>query len=159
MQRFILRVLSALVLTGLASPCWALCEGRTVAQEFREADLVIRARLVSQIDAWDDDPSPSFKAQWGDPSTEYTAYGLRLVEVFKGKPQGRVRVFEEHNSGAFYLDIDKDYLLFLKRLPKPASISRQARGAYYVPYTCGQSMPMAEVKPQALAELRELSGR
>ena len=52
-----------------ATEARALCSGGTVAHEYRDASIVVRARLVSQMDAWDDSPSPSFKKQWGDGST------------------------------------------------------------------------------------------
>lgn len=149
-------VAALLLLAG--SPARAVCGGESMDREFREADVIVRARLVSEVNAWDDAPSAAFRARWGDGS-RVVLYGLRVREVFKGAPGPRIAFFEERNSGAFYLDMDKDYLLFLYFIrPYPGRPSA-ARGAMRMKYACGQSKLWEEVKPRDLARLRALSAR
>jgi hypothetical protein len=88
-----------------------------------------------------------------------TLYGLKVLQVFKGVPAQRVNVFMPHDSGAFYIDIDKDYLLFLNRLPRDNSGPAAALGAFTVEYACGQSKPWSDVPPEALKQLHQISHR
>lgn len=140
-----------------ASPAAALCSGASVEREFGEADLVIRARLVSETNSWSDDPSPRYRAHWGEASA--VLYGLRVSETFKGSAPARINLFQERNSGAFYLDPDRDYLLFLNRIPAWPGRPLVAAGAYYVRYACGQSKRWDEVRPADLRVVRSLSTR
>ncbi|HEY0112821.1 MAG TPA: hypothetical protein VGB59_06670 [Allosphingosinicella sp.] len=142
----------------IAPPAHALCSGETLQDEFREADLVVRAKLVSEINAADDAPSAAFRAQWGN-GAPVVLYGLRVLDVFKGRPGPRINFFEERNSGAFYLDMDGDYLLFLHYIRPYPGRPRAARGAMYVRYACGQSKSWHDVKSRELATLRRLSMR
>ena len=153
------RMLNLALAVGLAgaSPAAALCSGDTVAREYRDADLVVRARLVSELRTWDDSPSAAYRAQWG-PGGVVTLYGLKVLETFKGRPGPRVALFMEHNSGAFYVDADKDYLLFLRYLRPYPGRPAAARGATYVKYACGQSKPWSRVRAGDLAQLRRLAG-
>jgi hypothetical protein len=144
------------LLSLAAAPAHALCSGATVQQEFREADVVVRARLVSELNAWNDEPSASYRARWGD-SGSVVLYGLRVAEVFKGAPASRISLFEERNSGAFYLDADKDYLLFLNYIRPYPGRPTAAPGAVDVRYACGQSKPWNEVRPGDLATLRRIA--
>ena len=141
----------------LASGANALCSSAPVAQEYREADLVVRARLSSELNTWNDEPSSEYKVQWGggDP---VVLYGLHVETAYKGLPLGHIDFFEERNSGAFYLDPDKDYLLFLNRVGPDDSRPHAAQGSYYVRYACGQSKLWAQVNPDDLAVVRRLSG-
>ena len=127
-------------------------------QEFREADVVIRATLVSELNVWDDEPSASFRAQWGDGGI-VVLYRLKVLEIFKGKPGSRIRFFEERNSGAFYLDADKEYLLFLNYIRPSNGRPAAAEGAVEVRYACGQSKPWREVQPATLKALRSLRAK
>jgi hypothetical protein len=142
-------------LTSFSVPATALCSGGTVAEEFARATVVVRARLVSELRTSDDEPSEAYRRQWGDEGTVVTLYGLRVADIFKGQPKPRISIFMEHSSGAFYVDHDKDYLLFLE--PSVAS-PEAANGTFTVRYSCGQSKPWSEVAPQDLAELHKLSG-
>lgn len=140
-----------------ADPAGAICSGASLEQEFREADVVVRARLVSELNVWDDEPSAAFRAQWGNFSP-VVLYRLAVAETFKGRPGPRIRFFEERNSGAFYLDPDRDYLLFLTyNRPEPGRPAA-ARGAMYVRHACGQSKEWSEVPAEARARLRALAG-
>ena len=149
-----------LVFVGLfslaASPSRAVCTGATVEQEFRDADVVVRARLVSEINAWADEPSAAFRARWGE-GGPVVLYGLRVLEVFKGAPGPRISFFEERDSGAFYLDMDKVYLLFLNYVRPYPGRPAAARGAMHVRYACGQSKLWNAVRPRDLARLRGIS--
>lgn len=139
-----------------ASPAQAVCSGETLQQEFRQADVVVRARMVSEVNTWNDEPSTSFRARWGD-GGPVVLYNLRALEIFKGAPGSRISFFQERNSGAFYLDPDKDYLLFLNYIPPYAGRPTAARGAMHVRYACGQSKLWSEVQMRDLVALRRLS--
>ncbi|HEY5722646.1 MAG TPA: hypothetical protein VIT45_10020 [Allosphingosinicella sp.] len=153
------RLVACIVLYLIAeSPAQAVCSGASTQQEYREADIVVRARLVSEIDAWSDEPDAAFNAQWGN-GAPVLLYGLQVLEVFKGAPGPRIRFFEERNSGAFYLDADKDYLLFLTYIRPHPGRAAGARGAMYVRYACGQSKIWTQVGAPELATLRGLSAR
>ncbi|HEX4736335.1 MAG TPA: hypothetical protein VH331_02115 [Allosphingosinicella sp.] len=141
----------------VTTPADALCSGETVQREFAEADLVIRARLASQISAWDDYPSRSFQRKWGPPSSAASLYGWRVLDVFKGRPGRRVNLFQYHDSGEFPVEIDKDYLLFLLYIPPRRDRPTAARGATYVRYACGQSKRWDEVRPEVLVQVRRLA--
>jgi len=138
-----------------AAPASALCSGAPLQQEFREADVVVRATLVGELNVWDDEPSKSFQAQWGN-GAPIVLYRLKVVETFKGKPGSRIRFFEERNSGAFYLDVDKEYLLFLNRVRPYRGRPSAAAGAMEVRYACGQSKPWKEVPVTTRRKLRSL---
>lgn len=153
------RLISCIFLVLVAaSPAQAVCSGETVQQEFREADVVVRVRMVSEINAWNDEPSAAYRARWGG-GGPVVLNGLRVLEIFKGRPGPRIRFFQERNSGAFYLDMDKDYLLFLNYIRPYPGRPTAARGAMRVKYACGQSKLWNEVQARDLATLRRLSGR
>ncbi len=158
MQRKSLAAAAIAVALISISGAHALCSGGTVAQEYRDASIVVRARLVSQIDAWDDEPSLSFKSRWGDGDL-VSLYGLKVLQVFKGAPERRVNVFMPHDSGAFYIDPDKDYLLFLNRIHPEKGTPAAAARAFTVDYACGQSKPWAEVDRTAMQQLRQMPNR
>ena len=152
-------IAGALLLAAIIpSPAQALCSGATAAQELRETDLVVRVRLVSEVNAWTDEPSAAYRARWGT-GAPVVVYVLRVEEVFNGAPGPRIRLFQERNSGAFYLDADKDYLLFLNYHRPYAARPTEARGATYVSHACGQSRPWAEVQPADLTALQAPSSR
>ncbi len=149
-------IVAAILTVTVSTPATALCSGASVQQEYREADLVIRAHLVSQFDTWNDEPDARYMKRWGGNSV-VTKYGLRPSEIFKGRPGKTVFFFEEHDSGAFYLDVDKDYLLFLNFYKPSRSRADAARGSVYVRYACGQSKPWHEVKTADLSMLRRIA--
>ena len=147
-----------LLLALPVSPAFALCSGAGAVQEFREADVVVRANLVSEETAWDDEPDTEFRTRWGG-GGPVVLYRLRIVEIFKGAPGPRIRFFQERNSGAFYLEPEKDYLLYLNYIPPSRGRPAAARGAMYVRYSCGGSKAWSEISPVDLAVLRRLSAR
>lgn len=151
--------LAALALLLLwTAPVRALCSGSSVDREFRDADIVVRARVVAEARVWDDEPSPAYRARWGDYSP-VMLHRLRVLQVFKGRPGPTINLFQEVTSGRFDLDPAGDYLLFLTyHRPFPGRGSA-ARGAMYVPNTCGQSKLWSTVAPAALDRLRFLSRR
>jgi hypothetical protein len=158
MSRTLILFAALALATSPAAPVLALCGGGTVAQEFREASVVVRARLVAETSAWDDEPSREFTARWGDEGL-VSLYRLKVLQAFKGAPPPRVNIYMPHDSAAFYIDPDKDYLLFLNAIPPFRGRPGAAAGAYTVKYACGQSKPWAQVTPSALDQLRRISGR
>jgi hypothetical protein len=146
------------IVVAFSTPSYALCSGASVSEEFRDADVVVRARLVSGTEAWSDEPSKDYIARWGNMNPA-VLYELKVDKIFKGAPENIVSILEERNSGAFYLDVDKDYLLFLKRLPPNEQGPTAARDAYFVEYACGQSMQWDAVQKVVLSELEKISGK
>ena len=132
---------------------YAVCSGGTLQQEFRQADVVVRARLRSEINAHDDAPSATFRRRWGNGSP-VVLYGLNVVEVFKGRPGPRIAFFQERNSGAFYIDLDKDYLLIMSYIRPYPGRPTAARGALHIRYAGGQSRPWAEINRTTVNALR-----
>jgi hypothetical protein len=145
-----------LLLLLLPTPAFALCSTAELEQDFREADVIVRARSVAETRVADDELSPSFRARWGDYSP-VVLYRLRVVEVFKGRPGPTINFFQQVDSGRFDVDLGKEYLIFLRYYrPYPGSGSI-IRGAMYVKHTCGQTQAWAEVSRGELAAVRELS--
>lgn len=151
-------LLFAGLLLGCAVPASAICSGGTLQHEFREAEVIVRARLISEVNAWDDAPSAAYRAQWGN-GGPVVLYGLKVIEVFKGQPGQRIAFFEERNSGAFYLDANGDYLLFLNYIRPYPGRPAAARGAMDVRYTCGQSKLWSDLQTRDLNALRRLGGK
>jgi hypothetical protein len=153
--------LIAAVLSLTAAPAaQALCLYRgamdartTLQQEFADAPVVVRARVISAVS--------------GGPTAEtdpWTVYELEVVSTFKGDPPMRVSVFTERNSGGFYMDlggdgpdVGQDYLLFLQPLDSARDGPAVARGALGVNYSCGQSRPWREVDTATQEALRALA--
>jgi len=149
---------AAIIALLFASPAAALCSGESLAREYREADLVIRARLVAETNVHDDAPSPGWRRQWGDYSP-VVLYRLTVGQVFKGRPGPHVALFQERSSGRFEIGWDEDYLLFLHYIRPHPGRPAAARGATYVRYACGQSKRWREVAPAVRMRLGRLAER
>jgi hypothetical protein len=137
----------------LASPASALCMYNgilyyetTLQEEFVDAPIVVRAKVVSEHNDNPDDPK--LKHDWG------TYYRLQVEEVFKGKPRPILTDFTERNSGAFYMDAGKDYLLFLVPAPKEEHLPP---GMVMANYSCGQSREWKGVSARERLQLHNLS--
>jgi len=141
-----------------ATPAGALCSGASVEQEYREADLVVRALVVAEMRVTDDELSAQFRARWGDYSP-MLVNRLRVRDVFKGRPGPSIKFFQEVTSGRFDVDLGSEYLLFFNyHRPRPGR-GAEARGAVYVRYACGQSKLWSEVEPGVLSWLRAWARR
>ena len=81
-------------------------------------------------------------------------YQLEVSEIFKGYPKPRVDIYMPHDSGAFYVAPDKDYLLFLNRIAPYRGRPTVAVGAFTVKYACGQSKLWVDVGQSTLRALR-----
>ena len=114
----------------------------TLAQEFRDSSVVVRGRVVSARAV--DIPDP--EQDWG------TRYRIRVERVFKGHPPSRLTDFTERDSGGFYLDRGKDYLLFLNPVAG-GEWARYEPGVLMVNYSCGQSRPWRAVSTNARRQL------
>ena len=147
---------TVLLILSSGTPALAVCSGASVQREYREADLVLKARLVGQTDTWTDTPDVAYSRRWGSGAL-VTRYDLVPLQMFKGATGNRIRLFEGHDSGAFYLDPNRDYLLFLSYYPRSRRLPTEARGAVYVRYACRQSKAWNEVRARDMAEVRRLS--
>lgn len=152
-------LIAALLSMTAAPAAQALCiyQGElyartTLQQEFADAPVVVKARLVS--------------AASGGPTDDigpWTVYRLEVFSTFKGDPPREITVFTERNSGGFYMDrggegpdVGQDYLLFLQPLDAARAAPAAARGAMVVNYSCGQSGRWQDVDPAARTALRLL---
>ena len=140
-----------------ASPAMAVCSGASLDQEYREADVVVRVRVVAETRVADDEPSAAYRARYGEYSP-VVLNRLRVLQLFKGAPGPTIAMFQEVASGRFDVDLGHEYLLFLhyhRPFPRPSA----ARGAMYVKYACGHSRPWNRVERQEIGRLRLLSQR
>lgn len=148
----------ALTLAAVPSSVDALCVYKgapyarpALGQEFRDSLWVVRARLLSATDHFDEGDAP------------WTEYQLEVLESYKGGPPRRLRFFTFRDSGGFYLDrgpapdLGGEYLLFLNPTPDGPEIPGAARGAVSVNYSCGLSGPWEAVPHDIRAELRRLA--
>jgi len=71
-----------------------------------------------------------------------TEYELKVHEVLRGKPGREVRLFSEHTSGAYPMDVGSTYLAFIRRRD----------GVSFIDY-CGNSGKVA-VSQDLIRELR-----
>lgn len=129
----------------------ALYAQTTVAQEFRDARWVVRAKVLSS-------------RNWVGRNERGTTYTMRLVRSFKGRIPAQFTVSTERNSGGFYLDnsqgrpdVAGDYLLFLKPNPHPVSYPQSARRSAWINYSCGQSTTWQKVTANQIRELVTLA--
>lgn len=139
-------------------PAIALCSTASLEEDYREADVVVRARVVAETRVADDESTPAFRARWGDYSP-VTLHRMRVLQVFKGKPGPNINLFEEVSSGRYGVDLGEEYLLFFTYYRPFPGRGTAARGAMYVKHTCGQTKPWKEVQPAELARLRLLLRR
>ena len=158
----LLRVLICIgVVAAFAAPAHALCiyhgvdnAKTSIEQEFRDAQWVVRAHVVSA------------EYHWSDEDGSWTLYRLKIVQSFKGNLPQRFTFFTERNSGGFYMDgeggvpdLDGDYLLFLTPRPSPRTDPPAAKGALWINYNCGQSKAWSNVTQTQAARLRALAVR
>jgi hypothetical protein len=119
----------------------------TLAQEFRDARLVIRGRVVSDRRLPGDDSKDT---------DDVGQSGITPIQVFKGKAPPQINYYTYYNSGGFYLDEGKEYLLFLN----PVAAGRYGEGlpaGVEINYSCGQSKAWSEVSSPDFAKLKTLS--
>jgi hypothetical protein len=157
-MRIAVRALAAGFLLLNAAAAGALCSGTGVDREYREADVVVRARVVAETRAADDEPSAAWRARWGDYSP-VMLHRLRVLETFKGRPGPAINLFQEVTSARFDVDMGSEYLLFLNYDRPSATRGSAARGAMHIRYACGQSKLWSGVQPRDFARVRTLSRR
>ena len=162
MTRFAPWLIAATLSLTVAPAAQAVCIYRgelyartTVQQEFADAPLVVRARLLSAVSGGPTDDL--------DP---WTVYRLEVFSTFKGDPPREISVFTERNSGGFYMDrggegpdIGQEYLLFLQPRDSARPTPAAGRGAMVVNYSCGRSGRWQDVDRAARSELRLLVSR
>ena len=151
-MRIFLSVLSCFI----SSPAVALCSTATLDDDYQQSDVVIRAIVTAETWVANDEPDEEFVAQWGEYSP-VTLHRLRIIEVFKGRPEPSVQLFQEVTSGRFAADLGEEYLIFLSYQPESTDQPMAARGALYVRNACGQSGLWDSVQTSELSRLRTLS--
>ena len=116
----------------------------TLAEEFKDAAFVVKAKVLSARD---------YRA---DGQENWTSYRVEVEHIYKGYPAKRLKFFTYRDSGGFYMDrpwvrlpaghdIGASYLLFLNPIQPRADYPRAAIGAVFVNYSCGRSGPWAGV--------------
>jgi hypothetical protein len=151
--------IAALVALMAAVPASAFCEYRgqlyartTIQQEYGDARWVVRARLLSVTDFFEDRYFPG------------TLYRLQVLETFKGNPPRNISLYTHRSSGGFYIygrpdePIGAEWLLFLNPGRWAAAENPPAaRGATSVNYSCGQSRLWSAVQNSDRELLRRVS--
>jgi hypothetical protein len=144
---------AAVDFSGFGNACQAVCiyDGKlyaktTIEQEFKDASLVIRAKVVSSrvISIADHEEDTG------------VLYQVKIDQLIKGRASGSIAYYSRRDSGGFYLDADVEYLLFLQ----PISVTEWAHdrpGAMVVNYSCGQSRPWSQVSRPDRDRLRLLT--
>ena len=147
------------ILVGFSSwPALALCSTASLDDDYRQADVVVRAIVIAETVAADDEPSVGYVRRWGNFSP-VSLHRLRVVEVFKGRPGPSINVFQEVNSARFPFDLDDDLLVYLSYHQPSPSRPTAANGAMYVRYTCGQSQDWDSATAAEIGRLRALRAR
>jgi hypothetical protein len=126
----------------------------TLAQEFRDAKWVVRARAISG------------DYHWANAGDLWTLYHLTIIRSYKGRAPVHLALFTWRDSGGFYLDgkeaapdFDHDYLLFLTPAIRRRGDPLAMRGAMWVNYECGQSRPWSRVSRADAVRLQAMSRR
>jgi hypothetical protein len=130
-------------LLGFLPNAYALCAYGDVLdattsldREFRDATLVVKGDVLS---------SQEITMPDGEDDVDYgVLYKIRIDHVFKGKAREALAYFSHRDSGGFYLQVGREYLLFLNPLSE-SDWAKSASGAMVVNYNCGQSRQWAEV--------------
>jgi hypothetical protein len=122
---------TAVLNTGTAL---AFCdEHPDLPAELKKSDPVITAVVESQRSVSSpDDPQ----------GVEETIYTVRVLHVFKGRPDGLLEISSENTSSRFPMEVGKEYLLFVRW---------SWEGEFYVD-SCGNSGLLKDSK----AEIEEL---
>ena len=139
----------------VTSPVYALCTTAATDQDYRQADIVVRALVTAETTATDDEPNAEFKNSWGEYSPARLSK-LRVLEIFKGKPGQSVKLFQTLGSGRFDAQQGKEYLFFISDYPITHTTPSVARGATFVRRACGQSKLWKAVSSTELTVLEAL---
>jgi hypothetical protein len=135
-----LRLVASMLLAGFgaASEAQNVClfNDYSVAAEFARSDAVIVAKAVSRYVVKD----PKDEDEYGG-----TLYSVVIMESLRGSLHGRITVYSENSSGRFPLEMDQEYLMFLR-----------ADGAHLVGDNCGNSGLLVR-RQAALVEARRLA--
>ena len=139
--------------TCFGNACQAVCiyDGKlysktTIEQEFKDASLVIRAKVVS-----------SLIINIGDHEKDTGLVDrIKIHRLIKGRVSETITYYSRRDSGGFYLDPGVEYLLFLQPI-SATEWSHDKPGAMVVNYSCGQSRPWIEVSGPERDRLRLLA--
>jgi hypothetical protein len=126
-------VVAAIVLAGSPTLARAYCVGAdktlpnfdpayySVSHEFERSRYVIEGRVLREVWIGDDgNPrplKPPFQAghsrPWGFDPYMGAYYDVQVVSAFKWKPPLVVRIFSENLTARFWLDLGREYLVFV----------------------------------------------
>lgn len=132
----------------------------TIRSEFSESKLVVRVRVQSAHNYWNQ------KILSDSDDQSWTLYKLKTLKSFKGTPPHYLMFFTWRDSGGFYMDrfchTHKpcgDYLLFLNPISSDSTLPKTSRGAYFVNYSCGQSKKWEAVTKDDVKELETIKAQ
>ncbi len=148
------QLLLALAAALFAAPgAHALCvyEGvlyyqTTLQEEFVDSIHVVHATGFSERDQNISDTSDE------DPLVHYT---LKVEHAYKGNAEEKITVYTHRNSGAYYFEKGRDYLVFLERTA--SADGHLPQGGLTVNYSCGHTKLWAKVTDKERACLVGLS--
>jgi len=131
-------LVTVILLLFFSAPAQALCiyHGNRYAKtsfedEFKDSDVVIKANVLMSHDI-------------GHDEDRAVIYQLKVLRRYKGKSTITPVYYSRRDSGAFYLDTGKTYLLFLDHI-EGTEWAKDAPGALVVNYNCGQSREWSKV--------------
>lgn len=146
----------AIGLILVCQPAHAVCSTASLEQDYAEADVVVRARVVAETVVVDDEPTPAVTARWGT-YFPMSLHRVRVIEIFKGRPGPTINLLEEVSSGRYGVTLGNEYLLFFTYHRPSEDRGSVARGAMYVRHTCEQTRHWNEVSSTYRARLRSLA--
>jgi hypothetical protein len=134
-KRIAWRFLMLLVLAATSFDAMAVClddnlvSGYRVplAKEIKTAYAIVVGTVHGKKDLQEDSSDPD-----GITATIYT---VRITRVLRGKVPALIEIRSENDSGRFWMELEKQYLLFL---------SRDERSRGYFVNSCGNSGLLAE---------------
>ena len=132
----------------------------SVTKEFARAKYVVRAKIIKETWIGDDGKPAALKPPFLNGGSKPLGfdpylgayYDVDVIETFKGNPPKQLRLFSENTTARFYLDVGREYLLFVFDDIFDPPIRRALTSD-----NCGNSTSIAEAQT-ALQTLRQLTG-
>jgi hypothetical protein len=133
----------------------------SVPKEFARAKYVVRAKSIKEMWIGEDGKPTTLKPPFlngGSTPLGFDPYlgayyDVEVVETFKASPPKQLRLFSENSTGRFYLDVGREFLLFVFDEVFDPPIRRALTAD-----NCGNSA-YTDKAQSAIKILRQLSGK
>jgi hypothetical protein len=132
----------------------------SIPHEYRRSKYVVKARVVREMWLGEDEKpkalEPPFQYEaprpWGFDPYIGAFYDAEVVQVFKGKPAGRLRLFSENSTARFWLEVGDELIMFVTEELFDPPIGRQITID-----TCGNSASVKKAQT-TVRRVERLSG-